>query len=231
MGPSFSILVLTNGGFYLLGRRQEADVASPPMDFFITDHYQNINMRLESVSGWSCRIGGITPHIWHPNLLPHISKNRHLELGKQSVKSTGVQYKESSLTVFLFNLKSTTTARIQIPLAVPILCLFDWVFTLPRFEVQTEHTPKSESISSQSRDNLVTENTQVIKVTQNLMVRENRVTVIKHLLTNIFWVSNFLGTRDFTFIELTFTWARKISHIFWTPNGRTQCNSLLLRKK
>ena len=56
MGPGFSILVLTNG-FYLLGRRQEADVVSPPMDFFITDHYQNINMRLESVSAGAAELG------------------------------------------------------------------------------------------------------------------------------------------------------------------------------
>lgn len=68
-------------------------------------------------------------------------------------------------------------------LAVPILHFPDWVFNLPQSDVQTERTPKSDPVSPQSRGHLFIQNVRV-KVTQNLMGRENRVAIIKYSFIN-----------------------------------------------
>ena len=128
--------------------------------FLSTDHYQYINARLESVSGCSFRTRGISPHIL-PNWLLHMSKNRLRETVSSECRSLTVRRPSLHKIPSSFISSLQPLLRSSYPWQCPF-CISLTGSPPSSPDIQTEHTPKSEPISSQSRGNVVAQNTQAI---------------------------------------------------------------------
>lgn len=128
----------------------------------VTDHYQYINVRLESVSGCSFRTRGISLHILPKLTTPHFQKQTSGL--RETVKSIQVSLYEDWVFIKFLPLSSQVYNHCSDPaLTGSAHSVSRWLdLHPPQSHIQTEHTLKSEPISSQSRGNLVTQNTQAI---------------------------------------------------------------------
>lgn len=160
MGPGFTIWILTR--ILPTWEKTGGRCCEASKGLSVTDHYQYINVRLESVSGCSFRTRGISLHILPKLTTPHFQKQTSGL--RETVKSIQVSLYEDWVFIKFLPLSSQVYNHCSDPaLTGSAHSVSRWLdLHPPQSHIQTEYTLKSEPISSESRGNLVTQNTQGI---------------------------------------------------------------------